>query len=192
MVEEYVGRKFKTEFAERKPLDCLQAGLMLAASKKLAKVGFLHGIPGNFSVRTRRGFLVTAGGVSKEKLSEKDLVEVLDYDLKANTVNVIGLNEPSSEARMHWLIYKKFPKVNAIVHVHDPAILENSWKARKKKIVFTEKEYPYGTLELAGQAVKALKKSNYIVLVNHGSIAVGKTLDSAVNLAVSTHNRLMV
>jgi L-fuculose-phosphate aldolase len=192
MAEEYVGRKFKTVFVERKPLDCLEAGEMFSASKKLGKIGFLKGIPGNFSVRTPKGFLITAGGVDKEKLSKKDLVEVLDYNTETNTVSVVGVKEPSSEARMHWMLYKKFPATNAIVHVHDLAILENQGNARKRGVVFTEKEFPYGTLELARQAVKALRKSNYIVLVNHGSLAVGKTLGSAVNLAVSTHQKLIV
>jgi len=192
MAEEYVGRKFKTAFIERKPLDYPQAGEMISASRKLAEIGFLKGIPGNFSVRTEKGFVITAGGVDKEKLSKQDLVEVLDYDRKTNTVNIIGIKEPSSEARMHWMIYKHFFGVNGMVHVHDSVILKNPEKARMQGIVFTEKEFPYGTVELAEQAVKALKKSSYIVLLNHGPVAIGGTLQEAINLVVSTHKKLVV
>ena len=192
MAEEYVGRKFKTQFldSQKNSVECDESNEMLDFSKKLTQLGFLKGIPGNFSVRTQRGFIITAGGVDKEKLAREDLVEVLDYSKEKDIVSISGIKEPSSEARMHYMIYRKYSEVNAILHVHDSLVLENEDKAREQGVVFTKKEVPYGTIELAEQVIEALKKSRYIVMLNHGSVAVGGSLREAQDLAVSVHRRL--
>jgi len=73
---------------------------------------------------------------------------------------------------MHWLIYTEFPKANAIVHFHDDRMLGD------KRLVSTAEEHPYGTLELARAAAKALKKSKFVVLKGHGGLAISKDLKS--------------
>ena len=190
MAEEYAGRKFTTEFVGKKIVKSAEASSIVSLSKKLRGLGFLHGIPGNFSRRTMQGFAITAGGVAKDKITEEDVVEVLDYDEKENTIYATGLKEPSSEARMHWMIYKRFPEVNAILHVHDQTILDNETKAKEAGAVYTKREFPYGTIELAKQAVDALSKWDYIVMINHGPVAVGSSLDSALELVKSTHRKV--
>lgn len=191
MAEEYVGRKFKTEFVEKKILAYPAVEKLVVVSRRLGMMDFLKGMAGNLSVRSENGFVITAGGVSKEKLSKEDLVEVLDYDQKKNVVSVLGLREPSSEARMHWLVYKNFPEINAVVHVHDMLVLDNVEAVGSQGVAFTEREVPYGTDELAKQVVKALKKAMYVVMANHGSLAVGGSLEEAFDLILSIHNSLL-
>jgi len=191
-MEKYVGRKFETLFLQKKVLAYPDVEKLVLVSRNLGKVGFLKGIPGNISIRSRRGFIVTAGGVEKESLSKEDLVEVLGYDKKGEVVSVSGLKEPSSESRMHWRIYKEFPGVNAVVHVHDELVLQSKEKAKSQGLVFTEREFPYGTNELAEAVVNALRKAMYVVMVNHGSVAVGGSLEEAVGLTLSIHNDLLL
>ena len=190
MTEEYTGRKFMTVFAEKKTAGKAAADALVAASIRLANAGFLKGIPGNMSIRTKRGFAITAGGVNKEKLTPEDVVEILAYDPETETITAAGLKEPSSEARMHYIIYDRFPDVSAIVHVHDELALENQSETEKLGAAYTDKEEPYGTLELARQAVQALKKSQYIVMKNHGSISTGRTIEEAIDRTLDIHKRL--
>lgn len=187
MSEAYGGRKFKTRFAEKKILDYTEADELITASLELKKLGLLKGIAGNLSVRHAGGFLITAGGVDKARLSSRHVVEVLGYDKASEVVYVSGLEEPSSEARMHFMIYKNFPKVNAVVHVHDKLVLDNPREAKSHGAVFTRSELPYGTEELARDVVNALKKSNYVVMANHGSVSAGSSLKEAVGLVVRFH-----
>ena len=62
---------------------------------------------GNLSFRSEKGFVISASGLkSKENLSNDCFVYVKDYDEQSNTVYVEGTKQPSSEAVMHFLIYK--------------------------------------------------------------------------------------
>lgn len=187
MTEEYAGRKFKTRFVEKRVLDYPEIGELLEAAAKLGENGLLHGIPGNLSVRREGGFLITAGGVDKAVLSKRHIVEVLGYDRKAGIVTASGVEEPSSEARMHFMIYQNFPEVNAVVHVHDETVLANPRKAVSLGAAATEKEFPYGTEELALEVVKALKKSDYVVMASHGSVSASSSLGKAVDAAINFH-----
>jgi L-fuculose-phosphate aldolase len=187
MTEEYAGRKFKTRFVEKKVLDYPEVKELLEAAAKLRRHGLLHGIPGNLSVRHGKNFLITAGGVDKAVLSKRHIVEVLGYDRKAGIVTASGIEEPSSEARMHYMIYRNFPKVNAVVHVHDETVLANLEKARSCGAAVTEKEFPYGTQELALEVVKSLEKSDYAVMLNHGSVSAASSLGKAVDAAINFH-----
>jgi len=186
--EKYIGRKFSTKFVSKnKIIDSEFIKDIITAGRKLAKYGLTPNIAGNISVRYKNGMLIKAGGCSLGKLKKDDVVMVTDYSTNKNTAYVSGLKEPSSETPTHWRIYKNFKKVNAIVHVHDKLILKKQRLAKKLGIKFTEKEEPYGTLKLAKQILKALKKSNYVIIKNHGSIAVGKNLNDAVNLILLIH-----
>ena len=83
--------------------------------KKLADKGLSPGFSGNISVRFEDKILVTPSGYSLGELEADDIV-VLDFDF-----NIIeGNKKPSSESKMHALIYKKRPDLNALVHCHSP------------------------------------------------------------------------
>jgi L-fuculose-phosphate aldolase len=85
-------------------------------------------------------------------------------------VRTVGKTPPSSEARLHWLVYQEFPKTNAIVHFHDSRLLASG------RFPETSREHPYGTLELARDVVKTLQKRKFIILKNHGALAVGRDM----------------
>jgi L-fuculose-phosphate aldolase len=175
MPEAYVGRKFNTVFVGGGKPDLDKVRGIVAAGRKLNDLGLTPENAGNISVRSRRGMLITPGGKNKGKLVEGDVCEVLDFS--GGVATVVGGVEPSSEVPMHWLIYQKFPKVNAVVHAHDSRVTENPIG-----LVVTDRFHPYGTLEQAEDVVKALRKCNYIVIRKHGVVAVGETLDEAMKL----------
>jgi len=165
MPEEYMGTKFVTSFLGREKQGCPE---MLSFSGKLAQ--FEDKNNGNFSLRCTKGFFISSGGSGLGHLKEDDVVLVKDYDAATNTVLAQGPKEPSSESIMHYLIYQRFPETGAILHVHDPELLE-------KDITTTGKEAPYGTPEIAELALKALNKSSIINLKAHGTVCIGTTLE---------------
>ena|SRR3989338_4229507 len=186
--EKYAGSKFFTKFTSKnKIIDSELIKDIITAGKKLSKYGLTPSIAGNISVRYKKGMLIKAGGSRLGKLKKGDIVQVTDYIANKNTVYASGPKEPSSETPTHWLIYKKFNDINAIVHAHDKTILDNQKLAKRMGIKFTDKEEPYGTSKLARQVVKALKNSNYLIIKNHGSIAAGKNLKDAMNLILIVH-----
>jgi ribulose-5-phosphate 4-epimerase/fuculose-1-phosphate aldolase len=139
---------------------------------------------GNLSFRSMGGFVITASGLkSKQNLSNDCFVYVKNYDEHSNTVYVEGRRQPSSEAVMHYLIYKTRNEINAVFHGHSDAIILN---AEKLGFPVTEREHEPGTLALAKDALKALGNKNLVVLRNHGFVSVGVTMNEAGELALAT------
>ncbi len=142
---------------------------------------------GNLSFRSEEGFIITASGLkNKENLSSDCFVYVKSYDEQSNTVYVEGKRQPSSEAVMHFLIYKAREEINAIFHGHNEAIIMN---AEKFKLPVTEKEHEPGSIELAKEVLRALGDRNLIVIKNHGFISLGKTMKEAGKQALATLRR---
>jgi L-fuculose-phosphate aldolase len=158
--------------------------------KKLAELGLNKGTSGNASVRTDKGFLVTPSGIAVEQMSATSMVEV---DM---TGQAISAGKPSSEWRFHRDIYQARPEVQAIVHTH--SMFATSLSCLRQNIppfhymiaVAGGKdircaEYAlFGTQELSDAAIVALENRKACLLANHGMIALGKTLDQAVSIAV--------
>lgn len=182
MPERYIGRKFKTKFLREIKVHSKAIRQMIDIGRSLNSKGLTPANAGNFSVRTEHGMLITCGGKNKGHLEDEDFVEVLSFDGIRNMVNVVGIKEPSSEVPMHWLIYGN-SDVNAIIHAHDSSVVENPGGH-----VITEGEHPYGTMSQAKDVAKALEKSNYVIIRNHGVIAVGKTLSDAMALILDRYD----
>jgi len=188
MPEEYVGRKFRTEFVSSSVPNGALVDEILEASHRLNGRGLTPANGGNLSVRTKEGMLITVGGKNKGELVVGDVVEVVGFDAARLVARVRGRQEPSSETPMHWLIYRRYPKVNAVVHAHDYTVVGDHAKARRLNLKFTEREHPYGTLEQAREVVSALSGSDYVVILNHGVVSVGRNLEEAVRRIEEVYN----
>ncbi|MGC9143981.1 methylthioribulose 1-phosphate dehydratase [Hydrogenobaculum sp.] len=76
--------------------------------------GWLPATAGNLSVRLDdKRVCITASGTHKGHITEKDFV-IVDYE--GNTLE--GKKKPSAETLLHLMVYKSFPDVNAVFHVH--------------------------------------------------------------------------
>jgi L-fuculose-phosphate aldolase len=111
---------------------------------------------------------------------------------------VSGSRPPSIEHNMHRLIYLARPDAVAIVHIH--SLYATTLAASKKRCGIPAAlgeilgylggpvplaEYaPFGSIELAQNAVRCLgKKSKAILLKNHGALAIGEDLQQALSFA---------
>jgi len=139
--------------------------------KKLKEKGYITETYGNISVRYGKRMIITATNSDLGNLSNDDFVEVIDYNPATNIAMVIGTKKPSRETPMHWLLYSR-DDINAIIHTHK--IFDG--------IPTTKEEKPAGSLELAFEALKTIGNNKLINLKNHGSIAVGRTLQEAMEV----------
>ena len=145
---------------------------------------------GNLSVRHKNDFVISSAGSNLGCIEKNELVLVNKCDLGTKEVCYYGPAKPSSETFMHWLIYKNQPEAKAIIHAHDePATSSNLLNG---KVMESEHEKPYGTIELARMALATFGGSEkIIVLKNHGYVAAGPDLDSTCDLIIETHQRLL-
>lgn len=154
--------------------------------KKLADKGLSPGFSGNISVRFEDKILVTPSGYSLGELEADDIV-VLDFDF-----NIIeGNKKPSSESKMHALIYKKRPDLNALVHCHSPkaSVFAVNGVPLVQPIlaenIFTLGDIPVARYylpsseELAQEVGSFFDVHDCVLMQNHGVIVGGKDLRTA-------------
>lgn len=185
--------KFETNFVSSNiPNDIRLADLRnwgkIFYEKNLAPI--VNGVScGNLSFRKRPGqleFVITGSqlGFNKE-LGDGAFVEVLDCDFSKKNVSVIGQIEPSSESMLHFAIYKRRSKVNCIFHGHSPEILS---KSNLLELPTTKMVAPYGSIELAESVLEILEDNNFIILKDHGFIALGESIAAAGELTLKILN----
>ncbi len=152
--------------------------------------GLTTGAGGNASLRLDEGILITPSGKFKGRLNADDIMLI---DERGELLR--GRGKPSSEWRMHVMIYRKRQNVGAVLHCHPPIVtglsnagiipppadLECVGAWTEESIVLLGNEVkvierkPYGTLELAISVSDALAdgKSNVVVIKGHGAVVVG-------------------
>ena len=142
---------------------------------------------GNLSAREKmveypnsNTFWMTARGIDKSSITTigKDVLLVRGIDTRTDAikVSVPPVHDPkarvSVDAVEHELIYRTFPEVAAIIHVH-------AWM---NNVPCTRQNYPCGTRELAREVVHLLKQTKNpaqtaVGLKNHGLTITGVSLD---------------
>ncbi|HEX6972357.1 MAG TPA: class II aldolase/adducin family protein, partial [Limnochordia bacterium] len=131
---------------------------------------------GNLSVRHQGdSFWMSASGVDKAALRTigEDILLVKGFDpvrraMRLSVPPHVTPRRVSVDAIEHWLIYREFSGVGAIVHVH-------AWV---DGIASTPMAYPCGTLELAQAVVALLRRAPdptraIVGLKNHGVTVTG-------------------
>ena len=112
------------------------------------------------------------------------------------TGQAISAGKPSSEWRFHRDIYQARPEIQAIVHTH--SMFATSLSCLRQNIppfhymiavaggkdILCAKYALFGTQALSDAAIVALENRKACLLANHGMIALGKTLDQALSVAV--------
>lgn len=147
---------------------------------------------GNLSFRCEPGnpvFVITASGLeSKKELKPDDFVRVIKVDPKQKIVFAEGKKVPSMESMMHYEIYTARKDVGAIFHGHDRKITSCACLLGLPE---TAKEKPPGTVALLKEVVKILDKENFLIMKNHGFLALGKSMNEAGNLALQTKKKVL-
>jgi L-fuculose-phosphate aldolase len=160
---------------------------LVRVCRKLADAGLIAATDGNISCRAGEDcLLITPGGTRKEELEPADLLLV---DLQGDVL--AGRGKPSSEVRMHLLVYQKRPDVQAAVHAHPPMLTAFTVSG----IPFTAEALPevwltIGPIAVAPYATPCteevpdsiapfIEKHEAILLERHGSLTLGGSLKQA-------------
>jgi len=177
-------KKFKTNFvSEEAPADKNVEELKKWCSQfQMNKLIDLENNSLGLSFRTEDGFIIT-GNKLKEDFSNDCFVSAENYDVYNNSFYVEGLQEPSIEAIMHFLIYNTRDDVNAILCGSCDSVLKN---AEKMKLPVTKNEQPSGTMEFANEVLDILEDNNFIVIKNCGFVSLGRNMKEAGDLVLST------
>ena len=157
----------------------------------MSRTGLSPGRSGNVSCRWKDGMLVTPSGMAYEETDLRDIVFVDG----AGQVPAKRSRKPSSEWRFHLAAYRARPDIGAVVHTHSlhatvlacahrpiPAFHYMVAVAGGKDIPLVPYD-TFGTDELAQHVAGGLADRNACLMANHGQIAVGPDLASALELA---------
>jgi L-fuculose-phosphate aldolase len=156
----------------------------------MSRSGLSPGRSGNVSCRWRDGMLVTPTGMAYEDLRPADVVFV-----GADGSSAAKSRTPSSETPFHRAVYAARADVQAVVHAHSlhatvlacahrpiPAFHYMVAVAGGKDVPLV----PYATFgseELGRSVVSGLRERDACLVANHGQVAVGRDLASALELA---------
>ena len=161
-----------------------------AACRRLAEQGLVLGTAGNVSARAGDRLAITPTGAALAQLTADQVTAV---DLEGRVV--AGELEPTSELDLHLAIYRSREDAGAVVHTHAPMATALSCVMRELPCVHyamlslggAVRVAPYatfGTPELAESVLRALDGRMAALMANHGAVAYGRDLDSAVEASL--------
>ncbi len=163
---------------------------LLQTMQTLEELGLNRGTSGNASLRQNHGFLITPSGMTVKAMSTKDMAEM---DMQGIT---LGARKPSSEWLFHRDIYQARPEIGAVIHTHSMfastlSCLRQDIPPFHYMIAVTGSDtircadYAlFGSQALSDAAINALRGSRACLLANHGMIAIGKTMQQALSIAI--------
>ncbi|MEN8672336.1 class II aldolase/adducin family protein [Nocardioides sp.] len=161
-----------------------------SAARRLAEAGLLVGTAGNVSLRVGDLVAVTGSSVTLANAGVRDVVVV-----RLDGSYVEGSLSPTSELDLHLGVYADRPEVGAVVHTHAPystavaCVLEELPVLHYQHLLLggATRVAPYatfGTPELATHVRTALTDRQAALMASHGSVAVGASLEAAVENAL--------
>lgn len=163
----------------------------LAYQRKL-----VGGTGGNLSVRKEKGkFLITPSGVSLRDVTYNNLIAI---DQEGEKLEGIDYLKPSKEIRMHLCIYKNYPEVNAVIHLHPayvtafsikgiPLLMSTASSKLKLGEVPLVEYAPPGSLQLTQNIETVIlsrgPKRNCLLLAKHGILVFDNSIPEAYDIA---------
>ena len=172
-------------------LELLKEELVKGSRKIFAKKLVQRG-EGNVSIRipNTNEFLITPTYNDYANMNKDDVVH-----MNCEGKKLAGLQEASSEYRMHIAIYEARPRVNAIIHTHSPYASMLAIARQTIPPIIEEMVVWIGgeincanfgeanTEEIGTQALKAIGNTNATLIANHGVLVCGKKMDNAIKTA---------
>ena len=166
------------------------------AARRMADLGLVVGTAGNVSARVERDaaedlMAVTPSGVPYSGLTAADIV-ITDFDVDP----LDGDLPPSSESLLHVGIYRARPDVQAVIHTHSvyssvlavlgidlPSVIDEVVVYVGGEVRVSDYAFP-GTEELSANVCAALGPRKAAFIANHGAVAVGRSLDEALDICL--------
>lgn len=148
--------------------------------------GYICGTEGNFSIRLDEDrVLTTAAGTCKGRLSLQDLVVT---DMEGKPLSSESGVRPSTELKMHLVVYEKRPDARAVVHAHPTTAVAFSVAGLSldqcvlPEVVCTLGSIPTApyatpsTDEIPDSIADIVAEHDALVLDHHGALTIGKDI----------------
>lgn len=161
---------------------------VLEVAKRLDEKNLVNAFEGNISAKKDGIVYITPTGKNKALLTE-DMIAVIRED----GTQIGGNCRPTSELPMHLETYQIRPDIGGVVHCH-PTFLTAHAICNKPvetkgypEMMANFKVFevaPYGrpgTEEILKGAIPIFEHSDVVLLGNHGVLAVGSTVEDAMN-----------
>ena len=159
--------------------------LICRVGRLLYDRGYAAANDGNLSVRLGEDrLLVTPSGVSKGRMTP-DMLLVTDLEGRV----VEGDRHPSSEVKMHLVVYRRRPDAGAVVHAHPPVSTAFAVCRRGLEVPYvaelaaglgavpcTPSFAMLSTDQVPESIAPYLTDHNAVLLANHGALAWGADL----------------
>jgi L-fuculose-phosphate aldolase len=165
---------------------------LIAAARRMNELGINQGTSGNCSLRCGEVMLITPSAIAYEALTPELIVAMRI----GGGGSFEGIVRPSSEWRFHHDIFASRPEIGAVVHNHAPyatalAIARREIPACHYMIArfggapVRVADYAlFGTAELSAHVLAALDGRTACLMANHGCIATGPDIGTALAAAV--------
>ena len=160
------------------------------ACVNLSAAGLVVGTAGNVSIRAGDLVAVTPSGLDYAELSAADVgVHRLDG------TPVEAPLAPTTELPLHLAVYGAYASTAAIVHTHSVSATAISTLADELPAIHyyvamfggpvrVARYATYGTSELAGNVVEALRERTACIMGSHGAVTTGPDLKTAYDRSV--------
>ena len=173
---------FETVVTDREPAQEPKIALLMWWAARLSEQGFTPsygpGDHGNLSCRMPDGCLITARETVKAILRPEEVMYVHGVDRTGAIPKVLsrGPRLPSTDTLLHLRIYETRPDVEAIIHGHDMQALS---RFAELKLPRTSHAVPSLTVELIEEICALAHQHDYVLMRDHGFLALGRTIDAA-------------
>jgi L-fuculose-phosphate aldolase len=160
--------------------------VVIETVRRLVGLGLVARTWGNVSVRVDASKIaITPSGLSYDTLSPDQIVVMdvgtLEYEAPAGV-------KPSSEKRIHALVYQKYAEAGCVVHTHQTMAtvvsVRDALPEGGGEAALAAYGLP-GTRKLARAVEAAFDKGRDILLARHGALTWGRTSEEAVGRAVA-------
>lgn len=168
-----------------------------ACARRSVELGLNQITSGNVSARCGEGLLITPSGREMAALQAVDMVYL---PLPEADGVAASAPKPSSEWRFHRDIYAAFPAAQAVVHAHSPFAVALSCLRRDVPPfhymvamaggddIRCAAYATFGTQALSDAVITALQGRRACLMANHGLLAWGTSLNTALALALEVES----
>ena len=174
----------------------MDAKLLSQCFHDLYQAGLTTASGGNISCRQTDGVIcISPSQIDKGYLKPKDFA-FLNLEGKQ-----LGNIKSSMEYPFHLSIYRKFPHIKTVVHIHPPVFVALSLLSKddfelkkiREKFNLGYASYAIPGSDLLGSNIcKAFENDVEVVLMqNHGVIAIGSTLNEVIEWIVELNNAII-
>lgn len=161
------------------------------AGRRLVESGLIARTWGNVSCRVdQEAFVITPSGRPYETLKPEEVVRC-----RAEDCSYEGDRKPSSEKRLHALLYQRYPETNFVIHTHQKYASVLSASGLKKikvqgnsllgsEVRIAEYGLP-GTARLRKEVQAVLEEASHaVIMAHHGAICFGRDYEETFACAV--------